>query len=384
MFRNNLRLPLKLIALGISSSLMMNASYAEIIFNAKVMGPVTNIYSMKESGELKALTQNKYWRDVQQDVSQTGQVIFVSNRQDELKPDIHRTSESLHLYLRQSATGHVEQITDGSFNSVEPLFSPNGQYVVYKRVAKGKPNELVVKSLSPVNSSQVLLLASQVTGFSWSPSGDSIAVTYVESGISKLSLLGLTNQQETNLLRVQWSSKELESTSNKMDDVFSGQYVSPSFSPDGQYIAFIRHPNQQSSFRQLSVIHLETEKVVNMALPKAQVQAPIQWNDASDQLLYSALVNYRFRYDESKMDRVYEGAMEVFESNLKGQTKQLTNSGAMHFRPVYSPDERQIAYLFSDRLGDNRQFALRVMTLADAHEKELFNKVSVQSTLIWR
>jgi Tol biopolymer transport system component len=113
------------------------------------------------------------------------------------------------------------------------------------------------------------------------------------------------------------------------------------------------------------------------------VQAPITWSSNSDSLLYSALVNYRQYYDDNIHKKVYLGGMHIVNSDLIGNNKQLTKGDHLFKQPVFSPDEKHIAYLYADKLNA-RTLQLNTM-LADGSTQQLLRQgVAKNAVLQWQ
>ena len=75
--------------------------------------------------------------------------------------------------------------------------------------------------------------------------------------------------------------------------------------------------------------------------------------------------------------------MHIFISTLKGEIKQLTQGAHYHGRPTFSPNNKEIAYLYAEKLGDQRNYVLHVIDLKSGEISELYQSVSRDSLLIW-
>jgi hypothetical protein len=113
-----------------------------------------------------------------------------------------------------------------------------------------------------------------------------------------------------------------------------------------------------------------------------QVQSPLSWSRDGQSLLYAALVNYRFYYDEIAQRKVHQGAMQIFRGDLHGKVHRLTDNVVAARAPVFV-DENNIAYLQADQLGA-RQYALVLRDLDAGSERTIFDAVIPDSRLVVR
>lgn len=116
--------------------------------------------------------------------------------------------------------------------------------------------------------------------------------------------------------------------------------------------------------------------------PEHQIQTPISWSKDSQRMLYSALVGFDFKWNEKTQRKEYAGAMHIFLANINGQNQRLTKGKHMHNRPAFSPDEKQIAYLYSGTLNDTVA-TLKIMSTTGEVEKTLYTPVLGNSNLKW-
>lgn len=369
---------LRCASLVIASLIVMPVAHAEILFIAKVMGPVANVYSIDESGEnLKKLTDEPRWRDLAADASPNGEIVFMSDREKNAKIDLQKHSGSYNIYKVDAAGKNLKQITNDPGHEVSPKFSPNGEWIVYIGRTKEKAElKLVKRDGSGV---KVLATAGDIIDFSWSPDSKKLGYAPLNGTDSALMVLDLKSGETETLLKVSTAEAPEE---NKADGLYQMQIASVQWSPDGEKIAYIRHPYNQGEARQLRVLNLKTGEDQMVSPEKAQVQHPVIWAQDSQRILYSALVGYKFYYDEKIYKKVYEGAMHVFISSLDGEGRQITKGDHLFKHPVFSPDEKRIAFLYADELSP-RTLSLRIMKTDGTDIKELYGSVDKRSSLEW-
>lgn len=357
------------------------AAHADILFIAKIMGPVANVYSIDESGKnLKKLTDAARWRDLAADVSAKGEVVFMSDREKNAKVDIHKNSGNYNLYKVDENGKNLKQLTDDPGQEVSPKFSPDGEWIAYIVRAEEKAELKLVKRDG--SGTRTLAAADEIVDFSWSPDGKKLGYSPLDKTDSSLAVLDLKTGETETLLKVSKADPPKENKESKDDGLYRMQITSVQWSPDGEKIAYVRHPFDREKVRQLHVLNLKTGKHRLVSSEKAQVQPSIVWSKDSKRLLYSALVDYKFYYDETVYRKVYKGGMHIFISDLNGESRQITKGDYLFEHPVFSPDEKRIAFLYADTLAP-RTLALRTMKLDGTDIKELYGSVDKRSSLEW-
>lgn len=351
---------------------------ADILFIAKVMGPVANVYSIDESGEnLKKLTDEPRWRDLAADASVGGEIVFMSDREKDAKIDMQKHSGSYNIYKVDANGKSLMQISTGSGHEVSPKFSPDGEWIAYISKTKGKSELKLVKRDG--SGTKVLASADDIPDFSWSPDSKQLSYARLDKTDSSLAILDLGSGESEALLKVSTAEAPKE---HEGDGAYGVQVASVQWSPDGEKIAYIKHPFVQGEARELRVLNLKTGKDRLVSPDKVQVQEPIVWSKDSRNVLYSALVDYKFYYDETRYKKVYEGGMHVFISALNGESRQITKGDHLFKHPVFSPDEKRIAFLYADVLSP-RTLSLRTMKIDGTDIKELYSSVDKRSSLGW-
>ena len=357
-------------------------SAQELVFSAKVMGPVSNIATYSDKGEIKRVTDNIRWRDMDADISSSGAVVFSSNREENTAVDINRRSESFDIYLAAGSGAPLRRLTDTPQSESIPRFSPGGHRVAYVQ----ERNTLWLQELEgsdlEVNSAEKLFSAEEVLDFDWSPDGSHLAVAVRDEASSKLLLLGLGEAGDVAAKTLQvFPRNESDAES---DCARCGSVVSIRWSPDQRQIALILHP-ERHGVRSLWRMPVEVttasgdENIVRVSSVGQQVQSPVNWSSDGQSLLYSALVNYRFYYDESVQRKVYEGGMQVFRTQPGSEPVSLTSAEGAAKSPVFFGREK-IAYLQADGLGA-RTYALVIHHLGDGSTQRVFDQVSGKSSL---
>lgn len=353
------------------------AARADILFVAKVMGPVANVYSVDETGKIKKLTDNTLWRDLAPDRAANGDIAFMSNREDNPKVDLHKQAEDFNIYTVDKQGGNLQQVTHTKGHDVGPEFSPDGRSIAY--VTHGVESHTLSVAGRGKGESRVLAGAEGIVDLSWSPDGREIAYAQHDKTSSSLTIVNVKSGESRTLVKV--SMEKAPEDAKDDPDAFQMQIASVNWSPDGGKIAYIRHPLKKA-VRRLWILDTETGESRPVSPDNAQVQAPVNWSKDGGRVLYSALVDYKFYYDEEKYKKVYEGGMHIFVSTLDGKSRQITRGNVLHKAPVFSPDEKRIAFLYADAL-DARTLSLRTMKTDGTDVKKLYGSVTKASSLDW-
>ena len=347
---------------------------AEIFFMSRTIGPSTNIYSVNEKDAITKITDDSKWRDMRADISSGGQIVFMSNRKEQVKIDLNKTSETYNIFTVDTKNKEVKRITDGPNNKESPVFSPDAKFIAYaEKVASGR--KLNVRDVEG-KKQKTLLSVPSILDYAWSPDGESLVYVSVEESKSVLGIVDVDTGENRTLLSLSLSQKKEEEDNTNLEQVASAQW-----SPDGSKIAFITSALGRNS-RYLKVLNLESNKITKLSPDNMHVQSPVDWSNNSQSILYSALKDYNYYYDEKKYKKVYEGSMQIFLTDLSGKSRQLTEGEFLHNRPVFSPDEKKIAFLYSPNLGA-RTLSLLTMKLDGSDQKQLYDRVSSDSILEW-
>ncbi len=346
-------------------------SSAALYFNAKVYGPVTNIYSIDENKKLEKITENTRWKDIEHDVSVEKNVVFSSNREDNPKVDLQKTFDVYDLYFFDNKNDQVRKLTNTREREYSPKFDRTGKKIAYLKIFKSNVTELRIVD-SDGDNDRLLKREKNIFDFSWSPDGKKIAYSV---GTDKKIAIDMIDVNANSL------STLIES------DIVEGKSVfltSPTWSSDGKKLAYVTHPSYRDGVKSLFVMDIATKKAKQLSEKDMQVQAPVLWSKDNKRILYSALLDYKFYYDETLRDKVYKGSMQVFISDISGKTKQLTQGEHFHGKPTFSPDESKVAYLFSEKLGGAHRFSLWISELSTGNSLELHDSVQRESKLVWR
>lgn len=377
-------------ALLVSPLFLSTNIYADILFNAKIYGPTSNIFSVTENGETTRLTTENNWKDKEFDFSSTYGLVFSSNRHDDAKPSLNPPPYQFNIFLTGNNQQPIKQLTFGSTRKISPKFNQieKKDKIAYLKIISRTKTELRLYDLT---SKKDTLITShyKIYDFSWSPKSNDILFSASDENNTYIQSINIDNLNIKNIIskKIDISRKTTPSLEKNMEqktlDEENFFLISPTWSPTGKQFAYISHPINQGYFKNLYIFDLTTKTSKKISINNVHVQSPIGWSNDNQSVVYSALKDYNFYYDEVLRDRVYEGGMHIFISTTDGETQQLTEGNHFFGRPTFSPDNKKISFLYSDKLGDANKLSLKIMNKNGLNIKELYTRVDRESFLLW-
>jgi len=337
----------------------------QLTFVQKKMGPVTQLQRVSPTGSSGPVLVSERWRDLQPHWSPQGTLVFMSNRHGRDQIHLDKDRERLQIFLLDPGNAEPELISDTDDSAVSPRFSRSGGAVAYIHARPGNAAlevvELDTRVATPVTRARDIL------DYAWAPDGRALVVAVFNPGRSRLEFVAAPGERDPELPDLQPEER---------GSVITGV----SWSPDGSAVAYI--VNSPDRARRLYLYDLKTGQRRRLSNPEHHVQNPVQWSADGDDLLYAALVDFDFHYDEAQREQVYEGSMQIFLSDRSGNARQLTQGEGRHGAPVFSPDGRRIGFLFAETL-DARTLSVRTMDLEGREVRELHQRVAPESLLQW-
>ncbi len=250
------------------------------------------------------------------------QIAFVSDR-----------SGHKEIYLMDFDGHNLIQITKHGSIALSPAWSPDGRDLVFTSYKKGNPDlylrELFYGREHWISHYQGLNIAPD-----WSPDGKKIVLTLSEdNGNSDIYIINSKGEKLGRLTR-EWSND-----------------VSPCWSPDGNYIAFV---SNRSGNPQIYTMELQTKKVKRLTFQGNYNTSPA-WSPRGDKIAFAGR---------------YEGRFAIFTINADGSAlTQLTFGSGSSESPSWSPNGRQIAFS-SNESGTKKIYSM----LADGSGKRALTR----------
>jgi Tol biopolymer transport system component len=367
------------LAIFLLSPLLTISARADLYFLEKTAGPSTRLMKqgLKDDDKPIALTQSNLWRHMDLFINRNGEGVFSSNMQPvDSAIDLNKNGETFKVFYF-SPDKTPNPITRIQYQEYNPKINSSGTHIAFLR-QQGDSNQLILYSIK-TQEEKVIIDKRQLRDIAWSSDGTQLAYSGEDAHSAFIHIQSL--QQPAKAI-----SLITETVDNKNKDIKKGEDLSAvfdglSWSPDDKIIAFIRHPLKSGS-RQLMTAQLDSRNTTILTEVGIEVQAPVSWSSDAKTLLYSALVNYHYQYNEQRHQKEYSGGMQIFIHPINGQAKQLTTTNSLHKHPVFSPDETQVAFLYADALNA-QTLELRTMDVTGKNSKLLYSRVNKYSSLFW-
>jgi len=278
------------------------------------------------SDNLRQVSFTREGSDFDVDIDPTGrQLVFASTR--------HRPTADLYVKTVDGQT--TTQLTADAASDVMPKFSPDGKSIAFASNRAGNW-DIYIKRLDGGQPIQVTNDPAQELHPSWSPDGSQLVFSAMGSN---------SGQWEMVVIDIDQPAKRK----------FIGFGLFPSFSPDGEKIAF-----QRARFRGTRTFSIWTVDFENgegkrpteiAAATNAAVINPA-WSADGKRLAFTTVVNPPS--DPSERPRV----ADLWAINLDGTGRvKLTNDKYANTQPVWSSNGR--LYFISNRNGHDNIWSLR-------------------------
>jgi len=216
--------------------------------------------------------------------------------------------------------GHeLRQLTNSHSISLTPALSPDGRYLAYTDFSSGRP-ALYIKNLSNGRLSTI------------GKSGISIDPGWRNSR-EVATTLSFEGDQEIYLIKADGAIARRLTFSKGID-------LSPSFSPDGNKMAYV---SDRNGLPQIFIEDLSSGQVNRLTFSGRYNTQP-SWSPAGDKIAYTTWES--------------GGEINIFVTGIDGSgLKQLTEQSGENESPSWSPDGRMIVFT-STRQGSKKMYIM--------------------------
>ena len=258
-----------------------------LVFVSRAEEPSGEIYLVNENGSIRRLTFNKRMEDA----------VALSPDRTRIAYHAGKANDPLtwEIYVMDLRTGRETRITDNNFIDGHPDWSPDGKKLVFASFQfRGRPS-----------------------------GGGNLAIYDLESG------------------RTRWL------TSNRWEN------NDPEWSPDGRRIVFkSTRDTEEGGREQIYVINIDGSGLERLTRTEGWVSDhDPSWAPDSGGVVFERYEAGRFRWNlisnSTFFVENFEGFMpwNIYSADLSGNTRRLTNTSAIAYLPVYSPDGSRIMYI---------------------------------------
>jgi len=236
---------------------------------------------------------------------------------------------------------NVEQLTNSRSISLTPALSPDGKYLAYTDYSTGRP---------------VLYIRNLLNGKTASSGKSGISIDPAwRNGRELATTLSFEGDQEIYLLKIDGSIYRRLTKSRGID-------LSPTFSPDGNKMAYVSERNGQPQIFIQELLSDEARRVTF----NGDYNTQPSWSPAGDKIAYTTCEN--------------SGEFNIFTVGADGTgLRQLTAQSGQNESPSWSPDGEMVVFT-SNRDGKKR---LYTMSSTGKSQRALFRMNGEQAQPFW-
>jgi Tol biopolymer transport system component len=139
------------------------------------------------------------------------------------------------IWVYDLERGAMSRVTFEASNEIDPLWSPDGEYVTYSAVEPGQPSTVFLRRADGTGAAQKLITAEQgesLIPFSWHPEGRALALIRRQLGVAAVAS-DVVIAEFSGDHRTRMKVREMVAfASSPFTD------SEPAFSPDGKWLAY--------------------------------------------------------------------------------------------------------------------------------------------------
>ncbi|MBU1169780.1 MAG: Tol-Pal system beta propeller repeat protein TolB [Proteobacteria bacterium] len=249
------------------------------------------------------------------------------------------------IYICEFDGENPVKVTNTKSITLSPAWSSDGTQLAYTSYEKGKP-DIFIKNLGRGNVTLLTAMTGTNITPAWVPGKHDLAASLSFEGGQGIYLLTREGKIRKRITS-KWSEWGID--------------VSPSFSPDGDNMAFV---SKRSGTPQIYMQHMDSGRVKRLTYQGKYNTSP-SWSPTGQKIAYSG---------------VSESKFEIYVMDLKtGEVEQLTREAGDNESPSWSPDGSMIAFS-SSREGYTRIY---VMTSSGTDQRRLLFLSGEQTNPKW-
>ncbi len=278
-------------------------------------------------------------------VSSDGSYLYFAGQTGDLKQGGRRYI-SFQITRMNLETGSMEEITEGYDGAFRPAVSPDGRQLAFARREEGETH-LYIRDLETDDERMVLsnitrddsanrLMNDLIPGYAWTPDGQSIVLTKDGKIISIDAATGRVQNIPFSVdVALPLAPQIAPATRIRERDDLSPKVIRwLSSSPDGQKIAF-------QAVGKIWLFHRE-KGVVEKAFPGAFSASAFDTDDALEFTPSWSPDGQKIAFAE--WSAVHGGAIRVFDFQT-GEFTQITDKKGKYANPSWSPDGEKIMFV---------------------------------------